>query len=354
MTIKLRASKLRNAAVTWLATGNVTIAGTLDLSGAAGPSLNTNSAAQFAANLGLPEPGPGGYTGGLGARGSVGPQSGAGPGGGPPGVVNGTWPCYGGSASYINPGYQQYSQAIGPTYGSYLLVPLYGGSGGGGGWGGTAAAVGGIGGAGGGALRIASNTQITVTGTINASGGTWGSVTGSTAGCTGGPGAGGAIHLVAPAIAGNGSLNVNSGADVYYNNIATTGIVRFSMNTNTFTGTVTGGAVVGALYLPPANSSLGAPSLVISSINGVPVPAQASGQVLSPDVTINATSAVTVSVAARNIPVGTIVSLRITGNNAADTVVSCNPLAGTAASSTATCSATFPFSISIASIRATW
>ena len=84
VTIKLRASKLRNAAVTWLATGNVTIAGTLDLSGAPGPALNTNSAAQFAANLGLPEPGPGGYTGGLGARGSVGPQSGAGPGGGPP------------------------------------------------------------------------------------------------------------------------------------------------------------------------------------------------------------------------------------------------------------------------------
>src|SRR5580765_6983576 len=33
VTIKLRASKLRYKAVTWLATGNVTIAGNLDLSG---------------------------------------------------------------------------------------------------------------------------------------------------------------------------------------------------------------------------------------------------------------------------------------------------------------------------------
>ena len=126
------------------------------------------------------------------------------------------------------------------------------------------------------------------------------------------------------------------------------------MNTNSFTGTATGGAVVGALYLPPANSTLGAPALTITSINGVAVPAQASGQILQPDVTINAPGAVTVALAAANIPVGTVVTLRITGNNAADTILQCNALAGTAASSTATCSATFPFSISIASVRATW
>jgi hypothetical protein len=111
VTIKLRASKLRNAAVTWLATGNVTIAGTLDLSGATSVALNTNSPAQLAANRLVTEPGPGGYSGGLGARGGVGPQAGAGPGGGPAALQNSAgYYCYGGQASFFTPGQVANSQ----------------------------------------------------------------------------------------------------------------------------------------------------------------------------------------------------------------------------------------------------
>ena len=59
VTIRLGASKLRNAPVTWLATGNVTIAGTLDLTGMPGPALNTSSAATLYSTRVLPEPGAG-------------------------------------------------------------------------------------------------------------------------------------------------------------------------------------------------------------------------------------------------------------------------------------------------------
>src|SRR5580658_748157 len=68
VTITLIAGNLRNKAVTWLATGNVMIAGTLTLSGASGGVLpSSNQAGQLASSRVLPEPGPGGYTGGMGS-----------------------------------------------------------------------------------------------------------------------------------------------------------------------------------------------------------------------------------------------------------------------------------------------
>jgi hypothetical protein len=359
VTIKLRASKLRNAAVTWLATGNVTIAGTLDLSGAPGASLNTSNPSALASTRVLPEPGPGGYTGGLGSIGGVVPQAGAGPGGGPAGVNSATFAqCLGGDASFISGGYTGFGQAAGTPYGSYLLVPLYGGSGGGGG--GNSAVtndIGGIGGAGGGAIRIASTTQISVTGTINASGGSNGNApTGTLAGCPSGSGSGGAIHLVAPAISGNGVLIAISGGG-NYSSQTPTGIIRLSVNsaTNTSGFSANPAVIQSALYLPPANSTLPLPSLTITKVNGVAVPAQASGQYLTPDVTIAATGAVTVNLAAANIPLGTVPTLRITASSGGDTTLSCTALAGLAVSaSTSTCSATFPFAVSIAGVRASW
>jgi hypothetical protein len=351
VTIKLRASKLRNAAVTWLATGNVTITGTLDLSGASVVPLITSQTASLRAPT---EPGPGGYSGGLGSLDGVGPQSGAGPGGGPAGLQTAGYGCYGGSGSFISLGYTSEGILTGPTYGSYLLVPLYGGSGGGGGWDNASGSnVGGIGGAGGGALRIASTTQISMGGTINANGGQYGTVSGSNAGCPGGAGAGGAIHLIAPTILGSGSMTAISGTSGFGGTIAT-GIVRFSTTTNSFTGTASPALVQSALYLPPPNSTLTLPSLIITQVNGVSVPAAAAGSYVHPDVVISAAGAVTVNLTAANIPLGTIVRLLITSETAADVTVSCTALAGTAAASTATCSATFPFPISIADVRASW
>jgi hypothetical protein len=352
VTINLLGGNLRNKAVTWLATGNVTIAGTLDLSGASGAQVTVSSAGTPSGRA-QTEPGPGGYAGGVGSQGGVGPEAGAGPGGGPAGLQSGTVnACIGGNGSFINSGYAFSNYVAGPTYGSYLLVPLYGGSGGGGGWDSASGNnIGGVGGAGGGALRIASNTQIRVTGTINANGGAGGKVSGSIAGCQGGTGAGGAIHLVAPTIIGNGSLTAYQ---PYFGSSYGAGIIRFSTTTNSFTGNTDPAFIQSALYLPPANSTLPLPSLTITQVNGVAVPVEAGGQILNPDVVISAAGAATVNLAASNIPLGTVVSLRVTAQTGPDTIISCAALAGTVAASTATCSATFPFAVSIADVRATW
>jgi hypothetical protein len=265
--------------------------------------------------------------------------------------------CYDGSGSSFSAGYSRNNGVqAGPTYGSYQVIPLYGGSGGGGGWDNTTGQlVGGIGGAGGGAIRIASTTQITTNGTINANGGNNGNASSSSGntGCAGGEGAGGTIHLVAPVIAGSGYLSAISGSGPGVGPYAD-GLLRFSMNSSTYSGGSSPGIITGPLYLPPANSTLSQPSLSITSVNGVAVPAQAAGSSSNPDVTIASLTPVTVNIAAANIPLGTVVNLRITAETGPDASISCNALAGALASSTAIHTATFPYAVSIAGIRATW
>jgi hypothetical protein len=73
-----------------------------------------------------------------------------------------------------------------------------------------------------------------------------------------------------------------------------------------------------------------------------------------PDVAINKATAVTVNIAASNIPIGTIVKLYISSENAVDQTVNSTPLAGTLASSTATASVTLPSGFSRGFVRATW
>ena len=158
VTIRLRASKVRNQSVVWLATGNVTINGTLNLSGDSGYTLNANDPSTLVQNHRPAEPGAGGYYGGLGSRGGVGPESGPGPGGGAGGQNVSTNACIGGGAAAYTAA--ETTDAFisgtipggGSTYGTIYLVPLYGGSGGGGGWGTNVNDVGGGGGAGGGAI----------------------------------------------------------------------------------------------------------------------------------------------------------------------------------------------------------
>ncbi len=105
----------------------------------------------------------------------------------------------------------------------------------------------------------------------------------------------------------------------------------------------------------PPNSTLAIPSVQITQINGVNVPQPPAGQYLTPDVQINSNSPVTVNIAASNVPVGTVVTLRVTAETAGDQSIQCTPLAGaSAAATTASCTATFPFSVSLATLRATW
>lgn len=183
-----------NTPVYLLATSNVTISGTIDVSGGSGNGTAPGRG------------GPGGFDGGYpGLDANTPPGAGFGPGGGPPGAQC----CFSGSAGaggYATIGGASQTTNKSATYGSPLLIPLVGGSGGGGQssstiWGG---------GGGGGAILIGSSTRIDVIGTIRANGG---------ANCilgSGNGGSGGAIRLVAPLVTGGGSvqaLGVCNGGD---------------------------------------------------------------------------------------------------------------------------------------------
>ncbi len=346
VTLKLRSSKLRGEPVIWLATGNVTIAGIVDLSGATGANLGT-AGADWITLRAPTEPGPGGFPGGVGARPGVAAYPGLGPGGSP--TQTNAACAIGGSGSFATAGQ---STPAGPTYGNIQTVPLIGGSGGSGGCvapANTAAdAAGGTGGAGGGAIRIVSSTQISIpsSGEILCHGGVGGA--GRSGGTQGGNGAGGAINLIAPAIAGSGYVEAYGGP------LGGLGYVLINATTNTFKGTTLGTVTLRPLLAPPLPAPTATPTVIISSVAGVNTPAAPQGQFQTPDVTFSATTPVTISISAAGIPVGTVVKLNIQSELAPDQIISCNPLSGTAISSTTTCSASFPSSVSRILASASW
>jgi len=165
----------KNTPIYILATGDINISGAIVASGKA-PTSQIGGVG-----------GSGGFDGG--ARGVEGeaPGDGHGPGGGIGGLNAGNDV---GSGSYGTR--RGVSDKDGEVYGTALLMPMVGGSGGGGSD--TTA-----GGGGGGAITIASSTQITLTGNVQARGA---NVNGN------GNGSAGSIRLVAPKIIGAGSLLV--------------------------------------------------------------------------------------------------------------------------------------------------
>lgn len=174
-----------NTPVYLLATGDVTIAGVIDISGGRG----TSSAPGLA--------GPGGFDGGSPGQTGFPAGDGQGPGGGKAGTDTNN-DTAAGPAGY---GTQSTTGPVakrGAVYGSPLLFPIVGGSGGGG----VAANPGFGGGGGGGAIVIASTTRITLTGSIRAVGGQ------ALSGVILNTGSGGAVRLVAPVISGSGFIEV--------------------------------------------------------------------------------------------------------------------------------------------------
>jgi len=324
-TVVVLTSQLwRNASVVWLSQGDVTIAGTLHADGQNGATMNPS-------NPGLNRfpaaPGPGGFPGGVGGYLGQPAQPGGGFGGGAAGSsagVNGQ----NGTYSYYN----------------NQLTPLIGGSGGGGGYQGTSLA-GGNGGGGGGAIRIVSTTSITVNGLITAEGGaSTCSVGGGNGGCAG-YGSGGIIHLIAPTVAGSGSLNTYSGVS---------GITEISAATNSFaTRLIVGNFVIAGLYAPPLPTGL--PTVTVTSVNNVAAPQYPQANPMTPDVTINSSTPVTVAIATQNIPTTATPTLYLTSENAPDSVATCALVNGTVASATWTCTAAnFPSGITITNILAVW
>lgn len=326
------ASNSANLPVTILASGDVTIDGTLSANGQDGTSIDTTI---LTIPIGSGGPGgPGGFAGGVGGiapawNGGFLLNCGAGLGPGAAQIVPGlgdVCSCQGSFATTNS------CKGKPSAYGNINLLPLIGGSGGTGGLASSSGSCvtlgcnGGGGGGGGGAILIASSGTITINGSITADGGIGGNGFRS-----GGAGSGGAIRLISNALNGTGSISVagappNGGA----------GRIRLEANTLSFSGTVNPVATIstpGLLNLSPI------PILSITAIAGVSVPSTATGSFDSPDIILpsSTSSPVTVNLAASNIPVGTVVAVIVNFKNTSDrSSFNSTPLSGTEASSTAT------------------
>ncbi|MFA6054868.1 MAG: hypothetical protein WC769_05785 [Thermodesulfovibrionales bacterium] len=341
-----------NTPVYMLATSDVQIAGTVDVIGLAGGTLYNGVG------------GPGGFDGrnGGSAGQNISPGGkGMGPGGGSGGSVSTNFNYSasggGGGGGFGENGSKGGGQVNfsppasgGSSYGNTKVLPMIGGSGGGGGAGGQYSPTyntGGFGGGGGGAILIASSTSINITGTIEANGGNGGksSSSGNYAGCGGG-GSGGAIRLMANKISGSGTVTVSGGAGGsntwgFAGGAGGAGRIRFETTDLTgWTGTINPMTVYS--YASPGTvfvSNL--PTLTITFVNGVNVPATPSGKFGLPDITLpsSATNPVTVIVNGANIPVNSQVTLTSVPEYGASTNAA-GTLSGTDASSTTSISIT--------------
>lgn len=362
-----------NTPVYVLATGDVTIAGTIDIRGGdAAPTGTDGDGAQ--GDDGVPgEGGPGGYSGGRGGRDDATQRAaiirggaGLGPGGGPGGVEGGDgcaptagyFKYVGAGGGYANSAYKFYSVAYcganygpaGTSYGSTLLQPLVGGSGGGGGRGGTNYPGSG-GGGGGGAILIAATGTLKITGTVDSTGGDGGGLAGTGAGGRGAGGSGGAIRLVATSVTGNGKLYANGGC-VSNNNTrrqycgyaggnqygGSEGRIRIEGDAISFNGTSEPVYIRGDLS-PIFVAS--APRLRIASVAGKAVPEVLGG---TSDITLpaNTTGDVRVAFETANVPLGNTVKLRVVPAYGTTTEVVSSAVAGSEATGTADAAVTLP------------
>jgi hypothetical protein len=380
VTVKFKRNTA-NTPVYLLVSGNVTIAGKIDISGTNAANVGTSGDGNLADDGNPGIGGPGGYDGGRGGRDDLNLRqsvitggNGLGPGGGyaahgdvkydsvsygwtaPTYCQGGSNFSYGGLATVG--GGASHSQAgsgmeVGyactgtplvkvlsfpakpaiAAYGSAILQPLVGGSGGGGGAGNTNFGGSG-GGGGGGALLIAVSGTLTLTGTIEARPGLAGTAAGVNVGGTGGYGSGGSVRLVATSVAGNGRINTaESRYDSYY-----LGRVRIEGDSITYTGTSTP-TYVADTPAPVFLSNV--PSLKIVNVGGSAVPANPTGVA---DLTFPATlvNPVTISLTTTNVPVGNTVLVKVIPSNGPVIEAVSPAITGTNASGTASVSVSLP------------
>lgn len=338
-----------NSPVVMLATGNVVVAGTIDLSGKSAADTRYTQINYPEAGAG----GPGGYSGGRGgdAAGGHGGQ-GFGPGGGRGGATNAScsgYPEGGGGAGYFSVGQasgciRNYGNSssrhgtAGPSYGSNTMLPLLGGSGGGGGAGAVNAsgAPGGGGGGGGGALLIAATKGVTVSGSLLANGGKGAgtvscSFSTSNDSGSGGGGSGGFIRILTPAYTGGGNISVAGGVGGCNGSLQNYGggngsVGRFSVET------LIGGTL----------SFAGLPTVTITKVAGLAVPTVPTG---ASDVSLplSQNNPVVVEIAANNIPLAATIKLTMTPAHSGDAVsVDAAPLSGSFENSITSASITIP------------
>jgi hypothetical protein len=319
-----------NTPVVMLATGDIQIGGTIDVSGSS--SADAGAAGDGAlGDDGLPgRGGPGGFDGGEGGTADTELYEGAyglGPGAGSHG-----WHYYaasmrrtyrlggaGGGFGEDGAGTVRDANAGGSSYGSSLLLPLIGGSGGGGGAGGDQIRGSG-GGGGGGAILISTPGTVDVTGAILANGGESGASAGSLVGGTGGGGSGGAIRVVAGRITGDGTISVaggaagqqsGTGAGYYPGGGGAGGHGRVRLEADFY---LRSAAVEPAEALSTGQPGdlflVGLPSLRIASVAGQLAPSKPTGvaDILLP---ADAAGPVVVEIEATGIPVGPAVTVTV-------------------------------------------
>lgn len=368
-----------NTPVYLLAKSDVTIAGTISVTGGDAKSTGTYGDGALADD-GIPGVGgPGGYDGGRGGTEDLQQRAtiirggtGLGPGGGAGGIEGSNactatryYPYVGTGGGYATDAYAMYviyncgspRTPLGKAYGSSLLQPLLGGSGGGGGRGGTTYPGTG-GGGGGGALLLASSGTITINGSIDATGGdsggggNWYYSSPTGAGGQGAGGSGGAIRLMANTIKGTGSLYANGGCTNYNNSRrqgcgsdgsysqigGAPGRIRLEANAITFTGTQQPNYVKdvpGPVFIADA------PALRIASVAGSTVPANPTGNA---DVTLPSTTTGPVDVVLQttNVPTGNTITVRLVPAKGEPTEVLSPAITGTTASGTASVKVTLP------------
>jgi len=260
-TLKFTPNAL-NTPVYLLATNDVLINGTIDVSGSMGTVYQGGAG------------GPGGFAGGTATILGKPPGDGQGPGAGRAGTSTSHFAVDGPGAGCYSPyawsAYQP-STNNGTPYGSQLLIPLVGGSGGGG-----SPYTGASGAGGGGALLIAANTRIQLNGTLISTGGQQNGAGGNND--PGNAGSGGAVRLVAPVVAGGGTINVSGGNTGFYSggsgririDCMDSRMLAFVFNPNYPAATLGGNMVV-----IPANS----PRLDIIQVAGTNIPVGAGAAV---------------------------------------------------------------------------
>ncbi len=371
---------VRSKPVIILATGDVTIAGAINITGEKGKANGVGGAG-----------GPGGFNGGNGAPGGCDEldpqfpfecnrcncsqmcgQPGAGAGGGGGGFMGvsiyatgsaggGGGHITAGQTSAVNNGAP--GAPGGGSYDSNLMSPLIGGSGGGGGSGRCRNLLsGGGGGGGGGAILIASSTKIILNGSlggdfdfpalIDASGG--GAENNLHA--TGGGGAGGSIRLIANEITGSGGFKAKGGAPdtggFNSGGVGANGIIRLECHRLTVTNLRSDIQVILHSLPRPVSGSQG-PAISVTSIAGV-VPANPpSGSfVAAADASLPASQAnpVTINLATTNIPLGTTIKVTVTPSGGDPIVATSSPVTGTFATGAATVSVNVPSGQSIISV----
>ncbi len=285
-----------NTPVFLLATGDVTIAGTINVNGGGGNASVGGSG------------GPGGFDGGTPGSAGVSPGDGHGPGGGGAGNP-GTSSDDAGSGSYAGQSNNGFSAQEGATYGSPLLIPMIGGSGGGG----ITGTPGSGGGGGGGAVLIASNTQIEITGSgiIDANGGN--QISGTHNG-----GSGGAVRLVAPKVFGSGAINCQSRrSDGLRSGSTYAGQGRIRIDSIDRSG-------LGISYSPAGFTSVGSNMVVFPT----PVPRLDITQVAGTDVALGTASGVSILLPFNDSPDKTVTVRAEDFNKVVNFVVALQPVNG--------------------------